>query len=156
VFLELLPHRRHLGIAERVVLQVGEAPVGFPDAGIHDECRLIGGLALRAPAERLMDVAHDHRQPHFIRLELRRPFVGLERLFVAHEARRHRAQGQPSIGVFRLDRHQTAGGSIRLLEAPELHQGLSDFSPDQRMVCGLLQGVVEQPLGIPRFVSRDR
>ena len=85
---EQLLHGRDLGIAEGVVLEIGKAPVGFADRRIHRERRLVGGLAVAAPAERLLHVADRQPQAYLVRLELRRLLVGLERLLLAQQSRR--------------------------------------------------------------------
>src|SRR6185437_16284632 len=97
--------------------EVGKAPIGLRKRWIHGERRLVGRLTLPAPAERLVNVADGHAQTNFLGLKLRRPFVGLERLILAHEPRRHAAERNPALRVFRLNFEQTARSGLRFLEA---------------------------------------
>ncbi len=113
-----------LGIAEGVILEVGQAPVCIRNFRVHGQRRLVSGLALVAPAERLMNVADGHSQPNFLGLKPRRPFVGLERLFVAHEPRRHGCERDPALRVLGLNLEQSARSGRRLLEASERRERL--------------------------------
>ena len=103
-----------------------------------------------------MHVADGHAQPDFFGLEPRRPLVGLERLLLAHQPRRHGGDGDPALRVLRLDLHQVACGCVRLLEPPERQQRRPEPAPRERQVCGLFQGMTQQPLGIAGLVGRER
>ncbi len=56
-------HGLNLGVGEGVVLKVRETPVGFRDARVHRQRRLIGSFAVGAPAEGLLHMADGHSQP---------------------------------------------------------------------------------------------
>ena len=154
VFRDQPLHGGDLGVGERIVLQVGEAPPGLGVARICGEHLLVGGLALGTPPERLAHVADGHQQSHVARLVLRRALVGLERLLLAHEPRRHRGRGDPALRAFGLDLHEAARGRVRLLHPTERQQRSPESAVRERQVLALPQRVAQQPLGIPGYVRR--
>ena len=141
-------HGGDLGIAEAVVLEIGETPPGLGKARIYLQRGFIGGLAVGAPAERLLHVSHGDAQPHFFGLETRGVLVGFERVFLSHHPRGDAGGRDPGLRALRLDLPQVAGGGVRLLEATQGDERRCQSPVGQRQVLALLQSMAQQPLGI--------
>ena len=149
-------HGLDLGIRQRVVLEIRKTPVGLRDTRIHRQRRLVGRFAVGAPAKGFLHVANGHAQPNSLRLKPRRLLVGREGLLLAHELRRHGGNRDPALGVIGLHLDQAPRRCFRLREASERREREPHSSPGERMVCGLLQGMTQQPLGIQCLVSFER
>ncbi len=129
---EQFKHGRHLGVAEVVVLEIGQAPVGLRQQRIHGEHRLVGGLALAAPAEGLLNVADGQTQPHLLGLQPRCLFVGFERLLLPHEPGGNRGDRDPALRVFGFDFTRRRAAACASSRRPSA----SSAGPNPRHVSG--------------------
>ncbi len=150
-------HRRDLGVAEHVVLQVGETPIGFAELRLHPEAILVGLLALAAVAEGLVQVADREPQAHFRGIPSRRLLERDQRVRLAHQPGIHvRASNTQFWGFSDSIFKQVANRRLGLGKPPEIDQRLAESPPDERQVRGLLERMAQQPLRIPRRACRER
>ena len=64
--------------------------------------------------------------------------------------------GDPALWVFGLNLDEIPRRRFRLPEASERRERQPEPSPCERMVCGLFQGMTQQPLGVVSPVNRER
>ena len=132
-------HSPDLAVAEPIVLQVGEAPIGFAEPRVELEAILVGLLAVGSPAERLVQVPDRQAQPHLLRIQPRRLLECHEGVRLPHEPRAYPAQEHPVLRILRLDLEQAAYGGLGFGKTRQIDQGLGKSSPYQRKTCGLFQ-----------------
>src|SRR3979490_2829614 len=64
-------HRRDFGIAEHIILELGEAPIAFTEGRVEIEASLVGLLGLAAIAQRLVQMSDREAQADFAGIEAR-------------------------------------------------------------------------------------
>ena len=149
-------HGGHLGIAESVVLEVSEAPVGLGEAGVQRQHRLVGCLAFGSLPQGLLHVADRQTQSRVRRRKLCCPLVRRECFVLPHQPGRHARDGDPGLGIFRLYLHYVARGGERFFEPSLRKQRLRESPPRERAVRGLPEGMTEQPLRVAGHVGGQR
>jgi len=149
-------HRSDLGVAEAVVLEVGEAPVSLGVRRVEAERRLVGRFAVGTAPQRLEDMADRGVQADLARLEPRGLLICRERFFLSHEPRRRRSGRNPALRILGLDRPQVARRCLGLGQPPERQQRRSKSAPSERQVRGLSDRMAQQALGVCRHVRGER
>ncbi len=128
------PHRRDFGIAEHVVLEIGETPVGFCEPRVDVQALPIRLFAFPAPPECFLQVADRQAQPHFRGREPRRLAVGSERVLLTHQAGVHGPENHPVLRVLGLDLQQVKDRRFGLRQPARIEQRLAEAAPGERQV----------------------
>ena len=149
-------HGRDLGIAEYIVLEVGEAPVGLAETRIEIEACAVSLLALATAAERFVQMTDGKTQPHFLGVQPRGLLEGRQRIGLAHEARVHRSQQHPVLRILGLGFQKMAHRCFGLGEAPKIDVSLAQAAPGQRQVRRLFEGVPQQAQRIAAAADGER
>src|SRR6185437_14276756 len=148
-------HRRELGVAEGVILEVREAPIGFRVLWVQPQAFPVGRLALRAPPECLVDVSDGEPESGLRGAEAGSLLIRRQRLLLAQQADENRAQCRPVLRVLRLELQQLAEDRFRLGQALGRQQRVAPRAAHERVVSAARARVRQQALGVARVAGAD-
>ena len=150
-------HLRHLCSVEAVGLQIRQAPVVLAIAGLEFDAPTVDRFAFRSSAQRLEQVALRHHHARWpARIQLQRPLIRAQCIFLAQSSRQHGSQHDPIQRRVRFDEQRMSNGLLRFCEPSRLHQGLAESAPYQRQMRRLTQRIAQHALRLRGLFSHER